>query len=125
MSIAPEGPTIPDIINPNPDGEQGVFALPRCAHRLVRVTSQELVNLVCQRLNGGNIWRDEVRVDSCPTIGKVVGKDQRFVVHCGLSVDPIWPTGGRGTLDVRQPIPCDQKGTDGSLGRVGCREGSQ
>ena len=103
MPIAPEGPTISDIINPNPDGEQGVFALPRCAHRLVRVTSQELVNLVCQRLNGGNIWRDEVRVDGCSTICKVVGKDQGFVVHRRLSIDPILPTSIRGTLDAYRP----------------------
>ena len=75
MPITPEGPTVPDIINPNPDGKQGVITLPWCAGRLVRVTSHELVNLVCQRLNSGKIWGDEVRVDGRPTISEVVGKD--------------------------------------------------
>ena len=101
--IASEVPSIPDVINPNPHGEQGVLASPRCARGLVHITTQELVDLVGQRLGSSNVLLDEVRVDGRRNVGKVVGEDQRFIVHCRQSVDPIWPNDSCVALDARQP----------------------
>ena len=111
VPVTPEVPTVPDIVDPDPHGEQGVFALPWCVRWLTRVASQEFVHLVGQRLDGGSVWLDEGRVDGRSAEGEVVGKDQRLVVNCCPSVDPDRAASNCGTLNCVGLAPCDGEGT--------------
>lgn len=92
-------PRVGNVVDSDEDGEEGVAGRPRGAGWLVCVGGQELVSLVDEGEDAGSVWSDEVGIDGCTTVGKVVCEDGRLVVLDSSNADPVRTT-GRGPSGV-------------------------
>lgn len=89
---------VADVVDADPEREQGVVARPRCARRLACDRSKELVHLVREGQNRRLVRLHKLRVDRRATIGKVVGQRQRRIILYGHDVDPVHTTNGSEAL---------------------------
>lgn len=89
---------VPNVVDPNPNGEQGSFGSPRSASWLAREISQERIYLVCQGLDRGNVGWNKSAVDGCTSVREVVGVYQGLVINSRIHVNPVCTSDNRATL---------------------------
>lgn len=77
---------IADIIDPDPECEQAVVALPRRSCRLGSKVLLEEADLGDDRLDCGKVGRDEFGVDRCAAVGEVEDAGVGDVVPRGQSL---------------------------------------
>ena len=81
---------VTEVVDADPEREQGVVAGPGRARGLVRDGSKELVHLVRHGKDRWLIWLNKLRVDRRSTVREVVGQRQRLVELHGCNVNPVY-----------------------------------